>query len=237
LYLREYRINYKGLEKMKKIIILDVEGNSTVRPYNIGYLIATTKGEIIDKKSFAFTACIFENLQNCLHAEEMTHKNIEEILKDENEQKYNKISIEDFKKIFINDLIVNDIKEIWAYNCNFDKRALQRLLLEDYSLIEHKAAFYDIWSAIVYTRLINKKYIKFCRKNNFISQAGNCMTNAQTVYNYLKNSVDFVEEHTALNDCLIEYEIYLAAKRTKKKMVQKGAPWNAIKQFCETNNL
>ena len=74
------------MNKKKRIMILDVEGLSTCRPYNIGWIIGDKHGNIYSEESMAILPCIWENLKNCLHAKEMTHKNVEEILSDiENE--------------------------------------------------------------------------------------------------------------------------------------------------------
>jgi hypothetical protein len=221
------------MSKTKNIIILDVEGMGTVRPYNIGYIIADTKGNIIAEKSFALPSCIWENLKNCFCAKEMTHKNIEEILADEKREKYRYISVEDCKDEIIEDIKEYNVSEIWAYNVAFDKGALQRLFGNDFYKLEELCSFYDIWSAIIYTKLVNKKFVRYCKKNGFLTESGNCKTSAEVVYGYLFNQPNFVEEHTGLADVKIEYQTYLKAKQTKKKMLQKGNPWNMIKKFCE----
>ena len=71
----------------KKFIVLDVEGMSNKRPYNIGQIVADRYGNVYRKRSIAILSAIIENLNNCEQAKEMTHKNIIEILHDiENEQ-------------------------------------------------------------------------------------------------------------------------------------------------------
>ena len=72
----------KEIKKGKPFIVLDVEGMSTVRPYNIGYIVTDKYGNTYLERSFAILPCIWENLKNCLQAEEMTKKNVEEILSD-----------------------------------------------------------------------------------------------------------------------------------------------------------
>ena len=59
----------------KKFIVLDVEGMSNKRPYNIGYIVADRYGSIYKKRSVAILSAIIENLNNCEQAKEMTHKN------------------------------------------------------------------------------------------------------------------------------------------------------------------
>ena len=74
---------FNGKKIGKPFVVLDVEGNVLlVRPYNIGYIIADRYGNKFLEKSFAVLPCIWENLQNCMQAKEMTHNNIQEILQD-----------------------------------------------------------------------------------------------------------------------------------------------------------
>ena len=75
----------------KNIIVLDVEGMSGKRPYNIGFLVADLKGHIYEEYSFAIMPAIWENLETAIKTvqiapKEMTHKNIQEIL--QNNKKY-----------------------------------------------------------------------------------------------------------------------------------------------------
>ena len=96
----------------------------------------------------------------------------------------------------------------------------------------------DIWSAIVMTKCCCKKYVKFCKKNGFMTEKGNCKTSAEVVWGYLTNNPNFEEEHTGLADCEIEYKILLTAKSTKKKI--DGTirnPWKLVQQFCEQNEI
>ena len=208
----------------KPFMILDVEGMSTCRPYNIGYIIGDKFGNVFLERSFAVLPCVWENLQNCLQAKEMTHKNIQEILGDiENttKRKYIYNSIEEVKKLILNDCIKYHVREIWAYNCAFDKGSLKRLFGEDWEMISNMVTFYDIIPAILYSKLLTKKYVKWCNNNGFITQKGNVMTKAEIVYKYLFNDLTFEEEHTGLSDCKIEYKILLKAIHSGKKIDRK----------------
>ena len=218
----------------KNIIVLDVEGMLGKRPYNIGFLVADFKGHIYEEYSFAIMPAIWENLETAIKTvqvvpKEMTHKNIQEIL--QNNTKYQWATIEDFTTK-INEVIAKyNVKEIWAYNCLFDKTAVSKLC--DLDVI-----WLDIWSAIVMTKCLTRKYVKFCKKHGFITEKGNCKTSAEVVYAYLTNNKNFKEEHTGLSDCHIEYEILLTAKKTKKKIDGTlTQPWKLVKQFCEMNDL
>lgn len=224
----------------KTIIVLDVEGMSGKRPYDIGYIIADFKGNVFVERSFACLPCVWENLSNSMktaldNVREMTHRNIKEIL--EKPDKYNWSTIEEIRTALIDDVLKYKVSEIWAYNCSFDKSMMTHLFDDD-TLTKINCDWLDIWSAIVVTKCLTKKYVKFCKENGFLTEKGNCKTSAEVVYAYLTKNIDFCEEHTGLNDAKIEYEILLMAKKTKKKIDGTLAnPWKLVKKFCEVNGL
>lgn len=230
--------------KAEKFIVLDVEGYSTTRPYNIGYLIGDKYGHIYLKRNFALPSCIWENVVamiNCRQAEEMTKANVEEILQDvekkKTKRKYNHVSCETFKNIFKSDIELFNVKRLFAYNVTFDKGALLRL----FGAVELQALnleFCDIISGIVQTRLQSKKYIDFCNTNGFITEKGNIQTKAEVVYRYLTGILDFTEEHTGLADCEIEYQILLTALKSKKKIDWKPCQaWRILKNFANEKDI
>lgn len=222
------------MSKVKKFIVLDVEGMSTEKPYNIGYIVADKHGEIYTKRSIALPSVMWNNLKNCFHAEKMTHRNIEEILTDfENPNfKYKYKTIDRFYNDLLKDIAEYNIKTIWAYNVSFDKNALKRLNEEKFSMLN--VEFADIWTAITYTTLMSKKYINWCKKNNKFTPKGYINTKAETVYQYLKGITDFEEEHTGLADTLIEYDILLYAMKSKKKIHKEVCqPWRVIDNFIK----
>lgn len=61
-------------------------------------------------------------------------------------------------------------------------------------------------------------YIKFAKTNGLQSEKGNLQTSAEACYKYLKNKLDFVEEHTGLEDVKIEVEIMAKCFATHKKL-------------------
>lgn len=208
----------------EKFVVLDVEGMSTARPYNVGYIVADRYGTIYKKRSFVFPVCFWENLQKCINVEttnKMTHKNIETMLQDtknkKKNQKYQWVNILEFYNIFIKELKKYNVKKIYAYNVTFDKNAIKRLVgpaLFDMLDVQ----WLDIMTAAVKTKLLTKKYVDFCKKYNYITEKGNYRYTAEIVYRYLFNDLIFKEEHTGLADVLVEYEILLTIFKSHKKM-------------------
>lgn len=227
----------------KKIMVLDVEGMSGKRPYDVGFLIADKQGKIYESYSLACLPAIWENLSTTFvtsqeKAKVMTHRNIKEILETPN--KYQWLTIEQVLQILDRAIEKNQISEIWAYNCSFDRSMINKLLGEMSDIFPNiaKVIWCDIWTAVVMTRCLTKKYVKYCRKNGFVTDKGNIKTSAEVVYGYLINDNYFEEEHTGLADCKIELLLLLCAIKSKKKMSGNICqPWKLVKDFVEREGL
>lgn len=223
---------------MKKFIVLDVEGLSNKRPYNVGYVVADKHNTIYEQRSITLPATFWENIvgNSCLAAIDMTHKNIQEMLNkfDETENpKYTYLTIKQFYEQLLNNVAKYHISTIWAYNVSFDKNALKRLNEKYFNQLNVEWA--DIWTAITYTKLCTKRYINWCRKNQKFTAGGNISTTAETVYNYLKGSTNFEEEHTGLADVQIELEILLTAIKSGKKIHKEcSQPWRILNQLIKS---
>ena len=117
-------------------------------------------------------------------------------------------------------------KTICAYNIAFDRAALRETLAHTANgekFLDSKINFADLWLASCRMIADTNKYRRFCADNNFISDAGNVRTSAETVYAYIKQNPMFAESHTAMEDCIIESEILGAINKKKK-----GFPRNEI---------
>ena len=80
-----------------------------------------------------------------------------------------------------------------------------------------------LWNFACKTFLSQKLFAYLAEKNNWKSEAGNYRTNAEVAYRYITGNYTFDEEHTALSDVLIEYDILKHCLRQKKKI-----PYNEI---------
>lgn len=216
-------------------IVLDTEGlglndsknkiYGRQKSYDIGYVIIDKKGNI-QKEYNSLVEEIFgddELMSTAYFADKIP---LYEYMIDNKE-----IKLKSFQKI-INELKRDikkyNIKGILAYNVNYDIVALAetaqyvlqdcpRLTFETLAngkyrpqfekllqkVLGTKIEFYDIWTMATNT---------LCKQKTFLANAkftknGNIITNAETVYNYVNDTEDFVEEHTALSDAIIESEI------------------------------
>lgn len=114
------------------------------------------------------------------------------------------------------------VRYICAYNSAFDlTKTICRDLCTEFEFI-------DIWLMATQTICHQKSYAQFCRANGFKSNSGkSCATTAESVYAFIKNNPDFVEEHTAQADSLIEMEIFVRCLRTHKKFTKNVHCWDA----------
>lgn len=220
----------------KLIAILDVEGGLNNKPYNVGYIIGDCYGNIVAEKSYALMDCIWENLESSGRlapdnvGRVMGFTNIQEILRDN--VKYKWVTTLEFAEEFFNDLTKYNISEIWAYNAQFDKGAIEDRLL-GLSLEMFGVKWYDIMKACVHNVCCSPKYLDFCIENNFVTEKGNIKSSAESVYAYSTKDRTFIEEHTGLADCRIEYKLYLLARKTKKKIRHSNGDWRTLKNYRE----
>lgn len=229
----------------EKFIVLDCEGMSGKIPYDIGFIVADRYRKIYKKHSFALPENIYINITQSAktgQAVEMTAKNVQEILKDFGnsrlKRKYKCVSNSYLINFILKTIKKNKIKKIYAYNVTFDKMCLKNLFGERFAELESLVEFCDIIPMILNAKLLTKRYVNFCLENGFTTERGYIQTKAETVYRYLTNNPDFVEEHTGLSDVFIEYEILLIAFNTHKKLNTKPCQaWKILDNFCKEKGI
>lgn len=131
--------------------------------------------------------------------------------------------LSDIRKQFAADCKEYDVKEVWAYNADFDRRALNVTCdvvsngLQGFFL-PYGTKVCCIQHLAVQTILNRPSFFKFAWRNGFFNKkTGNVRTNAEVAYAYLTGDADYKEEHTALEDVKIERQILAACKRSKSK--------------------
>lgn len=196
--------------------------------YDLGWVIYDNKtGEVLRERSFVIAETFYDNrrMQSAYYASKLPqyHEGI----------KRGEWVVAGFREVW--QTLRADCKEFgvskaWAYNCQFDEKALNSTL-DHYSngynhwFMPYKLRLNDIWdycSNITSTTA----YLKFCDKNGYFTPKGNPITNAETVYRFISGARDFVEDHTALSDARIEMEILKAArKKHSKTRHSRGRGW------------
>ncbi len=208
-------------------LIVDTETCNSVEeplPYDIGYAICDRFGNIVLKRSFvvAETFIDMKDIMKSAYYAEKIPKYWEDIKSGKREIK----GFWNIRKQVLADMREYKVKKVGAYNMGFDKRALNNLaryVTKSFCrwFFPFGTQFFCIWSMACQTLLNTTSYIKFAKRNDFVSSADNVLTSAESCYRFIMNSVDFKESHTGLEDVEIEIEIMARCYKTHKKMDTK----------------
>lgn len=119
-----------------------------------------------------------------------------------------------------------NVKYVMAYNSGFDFcKTSCRTLLDDFEFI-------DLYLMALQTIIQQKKYVDFCRNNNLKSKSGKgCATTAESVFAFITNNPNYIEEHTALSDALIEMAIFSKCYSLHKKFTKNCHCWDYKDKF------
>ena len=115
-----------------------------------------------------------------------------------------------------------NISDVVAHNANFDCRATNytsRLLYYN-SFFKRHVEWWDTLQMAADTICKQKTYIRFCHENGYMTRNKNPrpQMKAEVIYRYITGNNTFVENHTGLEDCMIEKEIFAKCCRQHKKM-------------------
>lgn len=98
---------------------------------------------------------------------------------------------------------------VFAYNCEWFKT------LNPFDTV----ALHDIRGYVHRFLAFTPDYQKFCDDNKRYTESGNYSTTAETVFQFITQDTEFIEEHTALADSDIECDILI-------ECIRRGAEWN-----------
>ena len=219
------------IDKRKKyIMVLDVETAGSVQDnplvYDLGFLITDKKGNILEKHSYVIKE-IYE--QKELMQSAYYSKKLPIYEKGLKSGAFKMLPLMVVRKILVDTLKKWNVKQISAYNLNFDLGALNNTVEK----IGHplkaffkgqafkKIEYVDIWTIACQALYIQKSFKKFCVDNGLISPSGNYRTSAEVGYAYITGDPSFQEAHTGLDDCIIEAQILAKAYRQNKKIHSK----------------
>ena len=105
-----------------------------------------------------------------------------------------------------------------AYNGSFDFNVLNDncVQLGWSNFFNPNIETIDIMTLALATICDSNKYVRWCLLHGAVTEKGNVKTNAQTVYAYMLDDINFVEQHHALADCEIEHDIFFRARSYHK---------------------
>lgn len=227
----------------RPFIVLDCEATQEVktadcRPdaalvYDLGWIV--TDGEtILEKRSLVISDVYFSRAMETAYYAEKLPQYVAGLLAGEWEM----TNMVKARELFAADCEQYDVREVWAYNCRYDRVALAHTceVLSNGFVCDFFPAgvkVRDIWGAAGSTICATAKYVRWCAENGYISAKGNPTTNAEIVTRYLTGE-DFNEAHTALADCEIELAILMTAKKRHQKMdSREGQGWRAAAKIAK----
>lgn len=116
-----------------------------------------------------------------------------------------------------------NVKAIIAHNARFDYRSTNYTLRY---VTKSKSRFFlpygiPMWDTLKMaqdTICQQKTYIRFCEKHGYLKKNGTVRATAEILYRYITNNNEFIEDHTGLEDVLIEKEIFAKCMKQHKKM-------------------
>lgn len=173
--------------------------------YNIGYLIVDTETKnILVEREFVIEQ-VWHNLP--LFSTAYYANKREFYIK---EMRAKKIKMEKYGRVcqnMIRDIKNFDVVSAYAYNSPFDEKVFN-FNCDWFKCINpfDDVPVYDI-RGFVHNSLITNDFIDFCETHELFTDSGNYSTTAENVYRYITNNIDFIENHTALSDSMIEMEI------------------------------
>lgn len=186
--------------------------------YNFGCTIHDREGNILATTSLLAMEH-YEEIRNDDYAKKNFHIYAERLAKGE----MSAVATEEEALSIITNLCrFYGVKYVMAYNSSFDfTKTICSELLNEFEFI-------DIYLMALQTITHQKGYATFCRENDFKSSSGkSCATSAESVYAYITNNPNYIEEHTALNDALIEMEIFVRCLKMHKKFSKNIHQWDA----------
>lgn len=222
------------------IMVVDVEtagGLDNPLVYDIGYAITDKQGNIYETRSFIIDE-IFSNkkLMSTAYYSEKVPKYIIDI----ESGTRTVVPFLEMRDDFIALAEKYNIKTLSAYNLMFDTRALTNTIRNITK--EPKAKFLPrslkdvkmmcIWCLACEVLYTQKTFGKVAIRNNWVSPVGNFRTTAEVGHRYITGNTDFEEEHTGLEDVLIEIGIMAYAFRQNKKRIGGvfANPWRIPNQ-------
>lgn len=219
--------------RKKYYLVVDVETANSAQEalvYDLGFAICDKKGNIYVEKSYVITDIFFDEKEIYNNREMMStsyyNQKLPNYYKGLHNGTWKATPLLVARKEIALLMKEWNISEVWAYNCNFDKNALNNSVRYTTKsnlrwFFPYGTQFHCIWNVATQTICKQKGYLRFCLENEFYSEKGNMKTSAETVYAYLTRNVGFEEEHTGLADVKIEVKI-LAKCLSQHKKIDKN---------------
>ena len=214
-------------------LILDTEtADFTGSVYDVGYTIATKKGDILAERT-ALVKEVFTDgakMMGAFYAKKLFSHYAPMLENGE-------IRLTPWADIIAQlnaDIIDFDVTTICAYNAAFDFRVMgetHKMLGFSGKVMQSKLQTLDLWRFACETKLSQKAYRQIAEREGWVSEAGNLRSGAEYAFRFCSGDFGFIEDHTALSDARIETAIMAECFRMKKRVPYNeigGQPWRLI---------
>lgn len=187
------------------VLVFDTETISTTKPfcYNLGYTIVDIESlEPLTWKDF-----VIEQIYNNKPLFETAYYSEKRPLYT-SRLKGRKMIMKKFGyacQQMKRDIKKHDVQYAYAFNSPFDVRVFN--FNTEFFRVQNPLdglEVRDIRAFAMNTICNTADYKTFCEVNGLFTESFNYSTNAETLYRYIINNLDFIEEHTALSDSVIE---------------------------------
>ena len=218
-------------------LILDVEtANDTIDAltYDIGGQFIDDNNAIIEEFSFVIRD-IFVYERELVKTAYYSEK-IPEYINDIQNNKKRMIDFMNARRYILNRMKKYNCNTVVAYNCAFDRNALNTTLRyltkSKYRwFFPYKTNYICIWNMACETICQTSKYKTFAETHRYFSNHGkNYRATAETVYQFLTQNPNFVEEHKGLDDVKIEREIFQKCLEYVEPMTINRSCWRKVKR-------
>lgn len=202
-----------------RICVFDTETISVDKPfcYNVGFVIFDTDTSAVLEKTEFVIEQIWHNMalfstayyadKRPIYVKRMRGKKIQL-------DKWGRVC-QYMIRVFKN----YNVECAYAYNSNFDERVFNFNC--DYFKTQNPfdtVPILDIRGNVHKVIAFTPLYQNFCEKNNLFTETGNYSTTAEALTKFIRNDIEFIEEHTALADSEIELDIL-------KETIRRGCEW------------
>ena len=116
-----------------------------------------------------------------------------------------------------------NVKAIIAHNARFDYKSTNGTMRyvsksKVRYFLPYGIPMWDTLKMAQDTICKQKTYQRWCEANGYIQKNGKVRATAEILYRYITGNIDFIEDHTGLEDVLIEKEIFAKCMAQRKKM-------------------
>lgn len=190
--------------------------------YDIGFTVVDKKGRVYCQKSMAIREifCGMADVMKSAYYAEKLPKYWEDI----KAGRRNLVNFMTARRIVLEVMKEYNIQTVSAHNARFDVNALNNTIRyitksDKRFFFPYGTEIWDTYKGAVHTICKQKGYIRFCKRNGYMTKhkTPKVRATAEILYRYLSGDNNFIEEHQGLDDTTIEAKILTQILRQHSK--------------------